>query len=115
MKITKALIASSIVSLVVPGLVWAAPLPPSPTKGCDTGELSGIVCIVENTITTLLGVAGVVAFLFLVYGGLQYMISGGDEKAITTAKSTITYAAFGLILILASILIINTVGSTFLK
>ncbi|HLD96519.1 MAG TPA: hypothetical protein VI794_02305 [Patescibacteria group bacterium] len=115
MKITKALTAALIASVIVPGLAWAAPqVTPLPVK-CNTEEISGIFCIIENVITTLLGVGGVIAFLFLVYGGLQYIISGGDEKAITVAKSTITYAALGLILILASILIINTVLSTFLK
>jgi hypothetical protein len=51
----------------------------------------------------------------LVYGGLQYMISGGDEKAITAAKSTVQYSVFGLLVILGAILIINTVISTLVK
>lgn len=101
--------------------VWAAPRSPSTSRGaidtvvsrflggitCSTEEISGIFCVLIRIINILLATGGAVAFLFLVWGGLQYMISGGDEKAITTSKATITYAVLGLVLILASVFIIN--------
>ncbi|KRT67340.1 MAG: conserved membrane protein of unknown function [candidate division WWE3 bacterium CSP1-7] len=72
-------------------------------------EISGIFCVLVNIINYLLSIGAAVSFIMLVVGGLQYMISGGDEKAITTSKSTITYAVLGLIIIFGAILIINTV------
>lgn len=75
---------------------------------CLLDKISGMFCIIENVINKLLTVGGLIALLFLAIGGLQYMISGGDEKALTTAKATITYAVLGLLIILGSILIINT-------
>ena len=34
----------------------------------------------------------------LIYGGLRYVISGGDSKKVTDAKNTILYAIIGLII-----------------
>jgi len=80
------------------------------TEGaCPTESVTGIFCVLGNIINTMVTVAGAVVFLILVYGGLQYMISGGDEKALATSKSTITHAILGLFIILGSVLIINTI------
>lgn len=75
---------------------------------CPLEKVEGIFCVAAKAITTLLGIAAGVAVVFLVVGGLQYMASGGDEKALSTAKATITYAALGLVLVLGAILGINT-------
>ncbi len=74
---------------------------------CPLDTISGIFCVVINIINKLLAVGGLIALLFLAIGGLQYMVSGGDEKALTSAKETITYAVLGLLIVLGSILIIN--------
>jgi hypothetical protein len=78
-------------------------------------SITGIFCVLVKIVNYLLTTGGFIAFIFLVVGGLQYMVSGGDEKAITTAKSTITYSVFGLLIILASVIVINTILSTLLK
>ncbi len=76
---------------------------------CPTDQITGIFCILVKIINYLLAAGGAVAFIFLVVGGLQYMVSGGDEKAISSAKATITYAVLGLVVILSAILIITFV------
>ncbi|NIT03680.1 hypothetical protein GTO10_01985 [Candidatus Saccharibacteria bacterium] len=76
---------------------------------CSTEEISGIFCIIARIVDVLLGLAGTVAVLFLIYGGIQYMMSGGDEKSLSTAKATITYSILGLVLIIAAIFIVNLV------
>ncbi|HEX7586293.1 MAG TPA: hypothetical protein VF390_01525 [Patescibacteria group bacterium] len=61
----------------------------------------------------------IVAIIFLVIGGLMYMMSAGDEKMITRAKSTIGGALIGLAIALASptflkelLCILNASGTT---
>jgi hypothetical protein len=76
---------------------------------CPTESVAGIFCVLANLINKMITVAGAVVFLVLVYGGLQYMVSGGDEKALTTSKSTITHAVLGLFIIFGAVLIINTI------
>ena len=72
-------------------------------------EISGIFCVLVNIVDYMLSIGAAISFIMLVVGGLQYMISGGDEKAITAAKSTITHAVLGLLIIFGAILIVNTV------
>lgn len=74
-------------------------------------DVRGLFCAIFNTITILLAFAGTVALLFLIYGGIQYMMSQGDEKLLTTAKNTITFAVIGLFLILGSMIGLNLVFS----
>ena len=45
----------------------------------------------------------------LIYGGLRYVISGGDSKKVTDAKNTIMYAIIGLIIAILAYAIVNFV------
>lgn len=63
-----------------------------------------------NQITSIaLGVIGAVSVIMLIWGGLRYIISGGDSKKITDAKNTILYAIIGLIIAMLSYAIIHFV------
>lgn len=59
----------------------------------------GIVPLMINTLLTLVGVVSVI---MLIIGGIRYIISSGDQNAVTTAKNTILYAIIGLIIALLS-------------
>lgn len=51
-----------------------------------------------NTITnTLLFLVGVISVIMLIIGGIRYVVSGGDQNAVTGAKNTILYAIIGII------------------
>lgn len=51
-----------------------------------------------NTITnTLLFLVGVISVIMLIIGGIRYVISGGDQNAVTAAKNTILYAIIGIV------------------
>lgn len=65
---------------------------------------------ISNLVTIFLIVAAVVAFFFLVIGGIRYMTSGGDREATEAARGQITKAVIGLILILVAYAIIMLVG-----
>lgn len=62
--------------------------------------------IFQNVISYALGLVGIALFIFLIIGGFKYITAGGDPKAAEGAKKTITYAIGGLLLILASYLIL---------
>ena len=78
---------------------------------CSTEEITGIFCIIGKLIFYLLLLVGAISLVMFVVGGLQYMASGGDEKALTTAKSTLTYAVLGLFIVLLSSVVVSTVLS----
>ena len=79
-----------------------------PCAAGDVPQITGIFCIIAKSINLLLGLVGGVALAMLLYGGLIYMISGGDQKQLTTAKSILTYAVLGLLIVLGAILAIDT-------
>lgn len=56
-----------------------------------------------------LGIAGILAMLMIIVGAVEYTISGAiDKKA--DAKERITQAILGLVLLLATVLILNTIS-----
>lgn len=62
---------------------------------------------VRNLINYGLIIAGLVAAAFIVYGGVRYIISRGDEDAAEEAKATILYAVIGLIVIGLAAALVN--------
>ena len=70
---------------------------------------NGVVTTIANT---ALFIIGSVAVLMLIYGGIRYTISGGDEKAITSAKNTILYSVIGIVVAVAAYAIVNFVIGT---
>ena len=74
-----------------------------------SGTLFGQGGVFTSIVNTALFVIGAVAVLMLIYGGVRYTISGGDEKAITSAKNTILYAIVGIVIAVLAYAIINFV------
>jgi amino acid transporter len=72
----------------------------------DLGTLLG------NVINWVLGFAALVAVLFIIYGGILYISSSGNEGRVENAKKTITNAVLGLIVIILSFFIVNFVIAT---
>ena len=73
------------------------------------GVLFGPTGVFTSIVNTALFVIGAIAVLMLIYGGIRYTISGGDEKAITAAKNTILYAVVGIVVAVLAFAIINFV------
>lgn len=68
-------------------------------------KISDLGTIFSSVVGYALGFAGVVLFILLIVGGFKYITSGGDPKAIESAKGTLTSAFMGLVIILVSYLI----------
>lgn len=66
--------------------------------------------IVQAVLNAIFGIAGAVALVLLVMGGIQYMTSGGDKVGVEAARGRITAAVVGLLIVFGSVLIINIVG-----
>ena len=78
-------------------------------------ELFGSTGTFTQITNTLLFFVGIISVMMLIWGGLRYVVSGGDSKKVTDAKNTILYAIIGLIISLLSYAIvgfvINAVGA----
>ena len=67
--------------------------------------------LAKNIVNWLLRLVSVIALIVLIIGGFRYLTSGGNEKAMESAKNIITWAVVGLIIILCSAIIINVIIS----
>jgi hypothetical protein len=66
----------------------------------------GIFTIAANTLIFLVGAISVI---YLIIGGLRYVVSGGDSKAVTAAKDTILYAIVGVVVAVISFALVQFV------
>lgn len=58
----------------------------------------GVLLIVMAIIDILMRLAGILAVVFVVVGGIKYTTSQGSPESVQNAKNTIIYAVVGLIL-----------------
>jgi len=78
--------------------------------GCPE-DLFGGTGVFKQVTNTILYIVGVIAVIMLIFGGIKYVISGGDAKKVTDAKNTILYAIIGLVIAFLSYAIVNFVIS----
>ncbi|MBI2600525.1 hypothetical protein HYW42_01115 [Candidatus Daviesbacteria bacterium] len=50
-------------------------------------------------------------FVMLVWGGLKYITSGGEQKAVQAAHQTITWALLGVLFVIIAWLVLLTIAS----
>ena len=55
--------------------------------------------LVTNAIQWVIGVAGIVALIYVVIGGIGYITASGDSSKLQKSKQTILYALIGLVIV----------------
>ena len=113
-KITK--IAVSFLPLL--GLVLVAPVfaqetinlaPPSGWEGLNFT----IPALVSGLIKLILVIAALIAFFFLIIGGIKWITAGGDKANTETARNTLTAALIGLLIVFGAWAIIRLIETFF--
>ncbi len=87
-------------------------LPILVTKGSvlDVAQNYDALEIINRAIAYAIIVAGFLSVVFIFFGGISFILSGGDDTKIKEAVSTIRYAIIGLIVTLLSVVIVGFVG-----
>jgi hypothetical protein len=65
--------------------------------------------------TFFTGATALVALFMVTYGGLQWLLAGGNQGSITKAKETITGALAGMVIALLSYALLATISSGLVK
>jgi hypothetical protein len=73
----------------------------------DIKENSDVSSLAGDVIGVGLSLVGVVFFILVVYGGVIYMTSRGNEEQAARGRNTIITASIGVILVLASYALVN--------
>lgn len=79
--------------------------PPSSIGGANI-DINTLIAFIINAIIVL-GI--VLSLIFLLYGGIRWIISGGDKAKVDSARSTIVASIVGLIIVILAWVIINSV------
>lgn len=113
-----ALVVTSLFSPLIPENAFAAGLDPfgdvcrdNPTSAvCQDRRPNpneGFYNFLQTIINTILLVLGSVAVIMIIVGAIKFVVSGGDQSAITGARDTIIYAVIGLVVAIMSYGIAN--------
>jgi hypothetical protein len=116
------ILALTAVTTLISGPAAYAQLTPSTSDLCggsncpvaDPGNVGGgrdgIVSLIIQAAQFLTFIFAAVAVLFLVWGGVQFVISNGDDKKVESGKKTILYAVIGLIVSIVAFSIVGIIS-----
>jgi len=95
---------------LLPNAALAAGLT-APTTPSGLSDQSLDVTI-NNIITAVLGLVGIIALGVILYGGFRWMTAAGNEEAVGEAKKIITAGVIGLIIVIVAWAVVSFVIST---
>ncbi len=75
----------------------------------QSADVSKVQTFITSIIQTLVLLAGSLASVFFVWGGVRYITSSGNPETLEGAKKTIIYSAIGLTICLAALVLTNIV------
>ncbi|MEO8065893.1 MAG: pilin [Candidatus Doudnabacteria bacterium] len=78
----------------------------------NQSSASGLILQVINI---ALGVAGLVAVLFLLIGGFRYITSAGNEETAEQARKIIVNAIIGVVVIILSFVIVRVISNALIN
>jgi hypothetical protein len=102
--------ALATVMAFTPSAVFAALAP----VGSDVSDISNVnnrfaplmtytpSMFLRTILNIMLGIAGVASFIFLLWGGLQWILAGGDKEGTEKARKKITAALIGLAIVFSA-------------
>ncbi|MFA6993710.1 MAG: pilin [Patescibacteria group bacterium] len=67
--------------------------------------------VVGGLLNAVVGLVGSAAFIMVVYGGITWLMAGGNEEKVGQAKKVIIWAVLGLIIIFSAYVIVSFVLS----
>lgn len=74
---------------------------------------TNIGTLISAGVGLIIIIATILAFLYLVWGGVEWITSGGDKAGLEAARNRITNAFIGLVIVLAAWAIILLIQSFF--
>lgn len=95
--------------VLLPGVVYAEKFSgsfdvPQPVGAIPPNVLGEVI---GNAITLVIIVAGLLTTAYLIWGGIEWLTSGGEKASYQAARDRITHAFIGLAIVLSSYLVIK--------
>jgi hypothetical protein len=115
MKVGEVLLVGVVMALPFVALAAGSVLP---AGGCN--QLNGMNCasvisvggIIIIVLNWFLGIAGLIAVLFLVWGGFKMIVSNGNEETFKEGRTTVINALIGLAVVILAYVVVTIVANT---
>jgi len=91
-------------SLLITALVIA------PSVYAQSSDVAKVENFMQNIIQALVTLAGILAALFFVWGGVGYITSSGNPENLEKSKKTIFYSGLGLAISIGAYVLSNVVA-----
>ena len=90
---------------------------------CEDGGAGGVVfqsindmwIVLANVLDISIRIAVLLALIFIIYGGIRYIMSRGEPENIQTAKKIITNSVIGLVIAVLAATIVGFIAGSFLN
>lgn len=109
---------SKLSTLALSASVLMATTGSAKAQGFSTGNINtltlanpggGINQLIGNIVNIALYFIGIIAVIYLIWGGVTYITAGGDAEKAGKGRIAITNAIIGIIIVVASLVIYNAV------
>ncbi|MBI3485846.1 hypothetical protein HY025_02770 [Candidatus Daviesbacteria bacterium] len=80
------------------------------TQGAGIQANTSVGTLLGNSITLIFTVSAILVLAMLIWGGIEWVLSGGDKEKVANARKRIIGALIGLAIIALSFLIVRVVG-----
>ena len=71
------------------------------------GAIADFSPVISGVLQIIMIIAALICFIYLVWGGIEWMTSGGEKSAVAAARQRISAAFVGLLIVLAAWAIIT--------
>lgn len=99
--LTSAVLAGSALA-TLPGIAFATDTINIGTIESSTGFAGDLGGVISTLLSFVMAIAALAVFLYLIWGGIQWITSGGEKGKTEEARNKITSAVIGLIVLAAS-------------
>lgn len=94
-------LASSALPVLAQTKLTATNVDPGRGFATDFGKL------INGVLSFVMVIAALLVFMYLIWGGIEWITSGGDKSKTESARSKITSAVIGLVVVAASYAILT--------
>ncbi|MCL5411816.1 MAG: hypothetical protein M1150_03755 [Patescibacteria group bacterium] len=74
-----------------------------------TSSFTSLGSLISVLLQAIFTIAGLTVIIFFLFGGIKFLTSSGDQKAIQSAKDTLTNAFLGIIIIFVSYWVVQII------
>lgn len=74
------------------------------------GSNTPLGTIVKNSVTLIFTIAAVLVLAMLIWGGIEWVLSGGDKEKVANARKRIIGSLIGMAIVALAFLIVRVIG-----